>query len=100
MEPGSPGPARAGPPRALAARLLAGYQRWISPLLGTNCRFHPSCSAYTREAVDRYGAWRGTWLGVRRLARCHPLTAGGFDPVPVRFSWWGSAGRSDADHGP
>jgi hypothetical protein len=53
----------------------------ISPLLPSACRFYPTCSQYMREAVERYGVARGVWMGLRRLARCHPFHAGGFDPV-------------------
>lgn len=58
------------------------YQRWLSPLKPASCRFAPTCSQYAAEAVARHGALRGTWLAVRRLARCHPFDAGGIDPVP------------------
>lgn len=58
------------------------YQKGISPLTPPSCRFHPTCSQYGLEAMQRYGAARGGWLLVRRLARCHPLCKGGFDPVP------------------
>jgi putative membrane protein insertion efficiency factor len=61
---------------------LWGYRTVVSPLLAPRCRFLPSCSAYATEAVDRHGATRGVWLTVRRLLRCHPLHAGGYDPVP------------------
>lgn len=62
--------------------LLKGYRLVVSPLYGQVCRFHPSCSAYALEAVETHGALRGSWLAVRRLARCHPWTPGGYDPVP------------------
>lgn len=58
------------------------YQRWISPLLGSQCRFYPTCSHYAAEAIERYGALKGAWLAVRRILRCHPWHPGGFDPVP------------------
>ena len=62
--------------------VLRAYQYTLRPLLGANCRFYPSCSDYSREAIERYGAARGSWLAVRRIARCHPYHAGGYDPVP------------------
>ena len=67
--------------KALVAALRA-YKRLVSPFVPAACRFHPSCSAYAAEAVERHGVVRGTGLAIRRLARCHPWSAGGFDPVP------------------
>ena len=71
--------------RALFLALIRGYQRWLSPLLGTRCRFHPTCSRYTAEALQRFGSGRGLLLGGCRILRCHPLNAGGFDAVPQEF---------------
>ncbi|MBK8182410.1 MAG: membrane protein insertion efficiency factor YidD [Candidatus Competibacteraceae bacterium] len=68
--------------RTLLIALLRAYQLLISPLLGNHCRFYPSCSEYAREAIERYGVWRGAGLAIRRLARCHPWHPGGIDPVP------------------
>ncbi|MFM8526274.1 MAG: membrane protein insertion efficiency factor YidD [Cyanobacteriota bacterium] len=71
---------------ALIAALLLGlihlYRVGISPLIGPRCRFIPTCSAYGLEAIRRHGPWRGGWLTVRRLLRCHPFTPCGCDPVP------------------
>ena len=68
--------------KTLLLGLLRAYQYALRPLLGANCRFYPSCSDYAREAIERHGAVRGVWLASRRLARCHPYHAGGYDPVP------------------
>jgi uncharacterized protein len=70
----------------LLIALLRAYRFAISPLYGQVCRYHPSCSAYALEAVTRHGSVRGSWLAVRRLARCHPWAAGGYDPVPQTTS--------------
>lgn len=68
--------------RRLVSRLLQAYKFLVSPLLGQNCRFYPSCADYAREAVERHGVVRGFWLAARRVGRCHPWHPGGFDPVP------------------
>ena len=62
--------------------LIRVYQWTLSPMLGAQCRFYPSCSCYAHEAIERHGALAGTWLAAKRLARCQPLAAGGYDPVP------------------
>ena len=69
-------------PRHLMILAVRGYQVSLSPLLPASCRYHPSCSAYAVEALERHGAWRGSWLAARRILRCNPFVAGGFDPVP------------------
>jgi len=66
----------------LLLKLIRGYQLAISPFFGQSCRFYPSCSDYTLEAVELHGAIKGLWLGARRISRCHPLHPGGVDPVP------------------
>jgi len=73
-------------PASVLIGLIAGYRRFVSPLLGPRCRFYPSCSAYALEAIRVHGAARGTWLAVRRLSRCHPFHPGGLDQVPPRRS--------------
>jgi len=65
----------------LALLILRTYKRWISPLLPSSCRFHPTCSEYMMEAIEKHGVWRGVGRGLWRIARCHPFHHGGFDPV-------------------
>ena len=62
--------------------LIRLYQLTLSRFLPPTCRFYPSCSQYSYEAIARYGPWRGGWLAARRVSRCHPFNPGGFDPVP------------------
>ena len=88
-------------PRHLLVALVRGYRLLLSPWLGSACRFEPTCSAYTLEALERHGAAAGAYLGACRIARCHPWCQGGLDPVPAAppcaFMW----GRhSPADSAP
>ncbi len=62
--------------------LISAYRLLLSPLLGANCRFYPTCSMYAAEAIQTHGALRGTWLTLKRILKCHPWHPGGFDPVP------------------
>ncbi|MCS5669876.1 MAG: membrane protein insertion efficiency factor YidD [Dehalococcoidia bacterium] len=62
--------------------MILAYQKTLSPLLPTSCRYHPSCSNYSHEAVEKYGVFKGIWLGAKRLSRCRPLGGQGYDPVP------------------
>ena len=66
----------------LLIALIRGYQAMIRPLLIGSCKFYPTCSEYAIEALQLHGLWRGSWLAVRRICRCHPFTPGGIDPVP------------------
>ncbi len=97
--------APAAPPRAprLPARMLLAvvrfYQLGISPLFGPSCRYAPTCSEYAREALAVHGAGRGSWLALRRLLRCHPFHAGGYDPVPAPRNRLARSTAS-APHGP
>ena len=68
--------------KRLLLALVRGYQYLLRPMLGSNCRFAPSCSDYALEAISRYGPWKGSWLALRRISRCHPYHPGGYDPVP------------------
>lgn len=69
--------------QTLLIALVRVYQYGIRPVMGSHCRFYPSCSAYAIEAIEQHGAFRGAWLAVRRLLRCHPWHPGGVDPVPA-----------------
>ncbi len=70
------------PIRTVLKLLIRGYQLLVSPILGANCRYAPSCSQYAVEAIDSHGAVRGSWLAVKRIGRCHPWGGSGYDPVP------------------
>ncbi len=65
-------------------RSIQMYKRFLSPMLPSACRFTPTCSTYAYEAIEEYGPIKGTWMGARRIMRCHPLNAGGYDPVPPK----------------
>ncbi|HXZ95890.1 MAG TPA: membrane protein insertion efficiency factor YidD [Burkholderiales bacterium] len=65
-----------------ALTIIALYRFILSPLLGNNCRFAPSCSEYTRDAIVKFGFLKGSWIGLKRILRCHPWNAGGYDPLP------------------
>jgi putative membrane protein insertion efficiency factor len=69
---------------AIAVAVIRLYQLTISRMLPSSCRFYPSCSEYTKQAIEVHGLRRGIWLGLKRLARCHPFNPGGYDPVPAR----------------
>jgi putative membrane protein insertion efficiency factor len=69
-------------PRYLVVALIGVYQKLVSPNMPANCRYQPTCSRYTAEAIGRFGVIRGGWLGMKRIGRCHPLRPGGYDPVP------------------
>jgi len=73
--------------KALLLALIRFYQRQLSPFLGANCRFEPSCSRYTARAIEVHGSVKGSILGVWRILRCNPLTRGGLDPVPPKGRW-------------
>ena len=68
--------------KLLVLLLLRFYRKAISPYLGNNCRFHPTCSVYAMQAIEKYGAMKGSWLAIKRIGKCHPLHPGGIDEVP------------------
>jgi putative membrane protein insertion efficiency factor len=78
--------------------LIRIYRRYISPFTAPRCRFQPTCSEYADEAVERYGSLQGGWLAIKRILRCQPFAAHGYDPVPEVFSWWGISKDKGQDH--
>lgn len=83
---------RRTPGRVVAHALIRGYQLTLSPFIGRQCRYAPTCSHYTDDAIQRYGFWAGGWMGLARFLRCNPFGASGYDPVPEsldpRYRWW------------
>lgn len=90
--------AKPSPAARAALAFLSAYRRWLSPLFGPRCRFHPSCSCYAGDAITRHGAARGTVLAFFRILRCNPLSEGGIDPVPTEFPrrYWRRAPKTGA----
>jgi len=76
--------------KTLALGLIRLYQKYLSGLLPSGCRYDPTCSHYTYQAIESYGLIRGSWMGLSRIARCHPLSAGGYNPVPHRHRGQGA----------
>ena len=72
--------------RKVLVYLIRAYRLLLSPVLGNNCRFYPSCSCYAEDAISRHGLLAGSWLAIRRIARCHPWHEGGCDPVPEKIT--------------
>jgi putative membrane protein insertion efficiency factor len=70
--------------KSVALGIIRLYKRFLSPLLPSACRFEPTCSQYTYEAIEIHGVVKGSWLGMKRIARCHPFHPGGYDPVPPK----------------
>ncbi|WP_414564385.1 MULTISPECIES: membrane protein insertion efficiency factor YidD [unclassified Anabaena] len=77
--------------------LIKGYRMFISPLFPPTCRFQPTCSMYAMQAIEKFGVWRGGWMAIRRILRCHPFHPGGYDPVPESKSHCCSHTRLDSD---
>lgn len=75
-----------GPGAWLALRMIGAYRLILSPLMGRQCRYLPTCSVYTEEAIARFGLWPGLWMGIARFQRCGPFGASGFDPLPESLS--------------
>ncbi|MDD6317892.1 MAG: membrane protein insertion efficiency factor YidD [Succinatimonas hippei] len=79
----------------LGILLIRFYQHFVSPLLGQHCRFYPTCSQYTLEAIREWGFFQGCYLGIKRILKCNPLNPGGFDPIPRRAGKTGGNGNKE-----
>ena len=84
VRPWKPSVSAAKLPAVAGQGLIRVWQHTIGPMIPSSCRFLPSCSRYTYEALGEHGFWRGAWFGLKRLGKCHPWSAGGYDPVPDR----------------
>ena len=67
--------------RKILIFLIEKYQKYISPILGNNCKYYPTCSEYTKQAIERYGAFKGSFYGIKRILKCNPFSKGGYDPL-------------------
>lgn len=81
--------------KTILIALIKLYKRTLSLVLGSNCRFYPTCSSYGIEAIERHGSLKGTWLTLKRISRCHPLNSGGIDPVPEKEQLKNNSGSSN-----
>jgi len=79
--------------------LIKFYKKFISPVLPSSCRFYPTCSSYSFEAIEKYGAIKGGWLAIKRISKCHPFHKGGFDPVPENLSSRSFSKNSEVKNG-
>ena len=67
--------------RKILIFLIEKYQKYISPILGNNCKYYPTCSEYTKQAIEKYGAFKGSFYGIKRILKCNPFSKGGYDPL-------------------
>jgi putative membrane protein insertion efficiency factor len=84
--------------KTILIRLIKIYKKTLSLLIGNSCRFYPTFSSYAIEAIEEYGSLKGSWLMIKRIARCHPLNPGGIDPVPKKITKYESCDHQDHSH--